>query len=679
MNTILTIDMMHLPNSIKLGRCGENHTIIRFDCTAYQETYGEGSAAVLFQPARGSMYPVVIEQDGAFVIWRVSSADTSQSGAGLCELSWYVGETLVKSQQMITVVYDSLSEQADETCLLASRPWMDQILQASANAQRAQAASDTAQHIADTLGYVTPEQFGAAGDGITDDTQAIQTALDTKKCVHLSASTYLITQPLYLRWDNCALLGDTDASSVLRWGGEDSDAYMLKTDVDETSHVYARHFTITHLLLDAQELISGIQVSARSSTDASAANGTLSHVRIVSAKDGLRIEKHNNGMQLHAVSVENSMYTGIYITGDNHRLAHVTSSDSGKDGIVLETNSTTAQDLSVSASGALSKTNPANYYGVKLIGNYNFLQNVSLFHICQHGMYVSGTLNQICATATEINTDSISSTDVFTFGAIRHNRFALSYADSSQYTASAYLHAADVTGTGNIISASLQKQGSIANTKGFTDAFLQNNEIFLNGTNIYAPKTLQAYVKQSGGVLSGDLDAQSHGISNLKSPTAAQDAANKKYVDDACAASGISADTLKTSVLDIFYPIGTIYHTTSASFDPSVKWGGTWERIKERFLLAAGAMYAGGSTGGEATHTLTTQEIPSHTHLMYVNNDASSSAWTPSIGTYLIKPDYVTTSTKNYNAKLAQDSTGSGQAHNNMPPYLAVYIWKRTA
>lgn len=70
MNTTLTIDMTHLPNSIPLGRCGENHTVICFDCTSYLETYGEGSAALLFQPAQGSMHPVVVEQTGALVTWR---------------------------------------------------------------------------------------------------------------------------------------------------------------------------------------------------------------------------------------------------------------------------------------------------------------------------------------------------------------------------------------------------------------------------------------------------------------------------------------------------------------------------------------------------------------------------------------------------------------------------------
>lgn len=133
----------------------------------------------------------------------------------------------------------------------------------------------------------------------------------------------------------------------------------------------------------------------------------------------------------------------------------------------------------------------------------------------------------------------------------------------------------------------------------------------------------------------------------------------------------------KEQILDVFYPIGTIYQTTDTRFDPADAWGGTWERIKDRFLLAAGDTYTGGSTGGEATHKLTVQEMPNHTHTMYINNDGSSASWSPDSGTYLVKPDYVTTSTKNLGGTLAQNGAGLGKAHNNMPPYLVVCTWKR--
>lgn len=133
----------------------------------------------------------------------------------------------------------------------------------------------------------------------------------------------------------------------------------------------------------------------------------------------------------------------------------------------------------------------------------------------------------------------------------------------------------------------------------------------------------------------------------------------------------------KMDVLNLFYPVGTIYQTTDSTFDPEDKWGGTWESIKGRFLLSDSNDYTVGNTGGESTHKLTVQELPSHTHTMYVNNDGSSSSWSPVSGTYLVKPDCVTTSTKNYGGKLAQNGAGLDQAHNNMPPYLVVRTWKR--
>lgn len=127
------------------------------------------------------------------------------------------------------------------------------------------------------------------------------------------------------------------------------------------------------------------------------------------------------------------------------------------------------------------------------------------------------------------------------------------------------------------------------------------------------------------------------------------------------------------SVLEA-YPIGAIYISTNAT-SPETLFGGTWRPIQGRFLLAADNTYKAGSTGGEATHTLTLGEMPTHTHPMYSSNSGGDSTWTPDEGSYHI--DSVTTDEKTYWARLGMDSAGSGMAHNNMPPYLAVYVWER--
>ena len=109
------------------------------------------------------------------------------------------------------------------------------------------------------------------------------------------------------------------------------------------------------------------------------------------------------------------------------------------------------------------------------------------------------------------------------------------------------------------------------------------------------------------------------------------------------------------------------------STDPSTLFGGTWQRIQGRFLLAAGGGYNAGSTGGEAEHTLTAAEAPNHSHSFgYHSGSTNSGKYIASqigLGTYGSRDGYAQT----------ENNTGGGQPHNNMPPYLAVYVWKRTA
>lgn len=138
------------------------------------------------------------------------------------------------------------------------------------------------------------------------------------------------------------------------------------------------------------------------------------------------------------------------------------------------------------------------------------------------------------------------------------------------------------------------------------------------------------------------------------------------------------------------YPVGSIYLSVNDT-SPAELFGGTWEQIKDTFLLAAGNTYKAGSTGGEAKHTLTTAEMPAHKHGQNINGKGSDS-WANIYGAAVTSPPgggtegvsgitYTagTTDWSHKSNRIYTDPIGHSDPHNNMPPYLSVYIWKRTA
>lgn len=136
-----------------------------------------------------------------------------------------------------------------------------------------------------------------------------------------------------------------------------------------------------------------------------------------------------------------------------------------------------------------------------------------------------------------------------------------------------------------------------------------------------------------------------------------------------------AAKLAKTELLDAVYPIGSLYMSVSAA-EPNTLFGGTWERLKDRFLLAAGDTYAAGTAGGEAAHTLTVEEMPSHNHSLSDPIDKNSIK----LGSMTGDANWALTKrAASYDYNLTTNNTGGGAAHNNMPPYLTVYMWKRTA
>ena len=121
----------------------------------------------------------------------------------------------------------------------------------------------------------------------------------------------------------------------------------------------------------------------------------------------------------------------------------------------------------------------------------------------------------------------------------------------------------------------------------------------------------------------------------------------------------------------IAYPVGSIYIAYNHT-DPSSLFGGTWVRLTGGFLWASQAGDTIGQTGGEKTHTLTVNELPSHRHAVTVANTATG---TIDVGD-AVKYNGSDTS---YKGTLYTEYTGGGAAHNNMPPYIQVSIWRRTA
>lgn len=135
---------------------------------------------------------------------------------------------------------------------------------------------------------------------------------------------------------------------------------------------------------------------------------------------------------------------------------------------------------------------------------------------------------------------------------------------------------------------------------------------------------------------------------------------------------------------NLLYPIGCYYWSSEPTNPATVLGVGVWERVKDVFLLAAGDTYSAGETGGEAAHTLTVDEMPSHMHSARLNaswgTNETLSAWEPYFtnGTMSDVGSSGGTITTAY-YETAIRPRGGNEAHNNMPPYLAAYCWHRTA
>ena len=128
------------------------------------------------------------------------------------------------------------------------------------------------------------------------------------------------------------------------------------------------------------------------------------------------------------------------------------------------------------------------------------------------------------------------------------------------------------------------------------------------------------------------------------------------------------------NILNTIYPVGSIYISVSSA-NPGLTFGGTWS------LFGAGKTLVGvdtgdadfnaaEKTGGEKTHTLTIDEMPEHNH------EILKPRWSTNTGANAVYGSNGTGSGSDYDDRGKQ---GGGEAHNNMPPYITVFFWKRVS
>lgn len=172
-------------------------------------------------------------------------------------------------------------------------------------------------------------------------------------------------------------------------------------------------------------------------------------------------------------------------------------------------------------------------------------------------------------------------------------------------------------------------------------------------------------------------------------------------------------DSALDDIIDTIYPVGSIYMSAN-DVDPSTLFGGTWQRIEDKFLLSKGSSYTTlGDTGGSATVSLTQSQMPRHTHTQvqhthsaldgtyFVETNATSlgtgsskrQATTNTNGNFYWYSNqssaptiarhsstaYATPTNKYTGGSGSSESASDGASHENMPPYLVVNVWKRTA
>lgn len=198
-------------------------------------------------------------------------------------------------------------------------------------------------------------------------------------------------------------------------------------------------------------------------------------------------------------------------------------------------------------------------------------------------------------------------------------------------------------------------------TATFEDVII-NGEFTINGTTTFEDDVTMGNVTQTGNsTINGNVTISDTGLF-------------RNYAETQIRGSLYLGSDAKQTLVNLIYPVGSIYMSVN-DVSPATLFGGTWVKLEDRFLLGSGT-YINGSTGGNTTHNHTLDNGYAQIDLsdrVLMNSKSQNIPINTASGTFSSRESVA------WSTEHAVELGGSTDNANNMPPYLVVNMWKRTA
>lgn len=197
-----------------------------------------------------------------------------------------------------------------------------------------------------------------------------------------------------------------------------------------------------------------------------------------------------------------------------------------------------------------------------------------------------------------------------------------------------------------------------------------------NATDIASMESDVATATAAASQASQDVTTLTGTVNTLSSTvTSVQTTANNAQSTANSALNVANSKVGASDLLDLIYPVGSIYLSVGST-TPATLFGGTWEQIKDSFLLSAGDTYTAGATGGSATDDLS----HGYAKIGRSSADLTQLAYkTFSVGSGTFNRNALNNGGFGGDNRTLTEGTELGGYVNTLPPYLVVYTWKRVA